>query len=328
MWPKGVEVRHVSIGGKTPRRTSGQLTSDGIGEVITIEGVENLYVEAEKFQPDFFFFGIHHGFSRENLVRVRHKSRNVKFIMMYTDQRPSPSKFVKEVADEIDLLLVTNQDKYDHNLYDGLVPMVLNLYDGVCPNEYWPKPKTPKYDCFFGGNNFWRLNQELEKRKQNPAPWIKKFSGAEFRDKFLLEVNKHFRLSIRGELGWDTEIFNVKKPRFHPRYLEVLRNSKIILSTVNLPRYGLLTRRIFRSVASGRLYVTQYSPGLEDAFENHKHLVWFETVEEGVDVIDYYLRRPYEAEKIARNGRKLIIEKHTWKHRLNEFVHLLKGVFR
>lgn len=327
IWPAGVQVRHVSIGGAIPRRSNGIPTYDGIGEVATTEGTENLYKAAEEFQPDVFLFGIHHGFSREILIRVRNKSRRVKIVMHYTDQRPSVSKFVKEVAEQVDLLLVTNMDKGDHKMYSDTVPLVLPFYDGVDPTEYWPKPGPPKWDCFFGGNDFWRLNIELEKKKLNPAPWIAKFSGARFRHEFLLAVNKHFNLLIRGEWGLDREVFTVKKPRFHPRYLDVMRNAKIVLSTVNLPRYRLLTRRIFRSVASGRLYATEYCPGMEEEFKNHRHLVWFKTIEEGIDVVGYYLKNDAAREKIARQGRELIIRKHTWKHRLAEFADLIRRAF-
>ena len=46
MWPKNVEVRHVSIGGKVPRRSSGIVTYDGVGEMTEPEGVEKLREQA------------------------------------------------------------------------------------------------------------------------------------------------------------------------------------------------------------------------------------------------------------------------------------------
>lgn len=329
MWPDGVEVRHVSIGGKVPRRSSGMVSYDGIGEMVEPEGVEELRDTFEKWQPDFFMFGIHHGFSRSMLTRVRHKSPRTKIIQFYTDQRPSISKFVKEHIGQLDMLLVSNRDAKDHAMYErrDVAKVVRTFYDGVCPAEYWPKPMVSKHECFFGGNNFWVLSKEMERKKMNTAPWIKKFSGAKLRDTFLREVSTRFDLEVRGEWGWNDFPQEVKRPMFHPDYLDAMRNSKIILNTVNMPKHGLLTRRFFRSIASGRLFVSEYVAGLEKTFTNHKHMVWFKTVEEGLDLIRYYLDHESKREKIARDGRAEVVKNCTWEIRLHNLVDLLRETF-
>lgn len=329
MWPDGVEVRHVSIGGKVPRRSSGLVSYDGIGEVVEPEGIEDLRREFAEWKPDFFMFGIHMGFDRKILKRMHRLSPRTKMIQFYTDQRPTISKFVKEHAGQLDMLLVTNRDPADHAMYERaeVSKVVSTFYDGVGPDEYWPKPTVPKHDCFFGGNNFWVLSEEMKRNKINTAPWIKKFSGAKLRDKFLREVSGRFRLEVRGEWGWGDFPQSVKRPVFHPHYLDVLRGAKIILNTVNLPKRGLLTRRFFRSIASGRLFVSEYVAGLEDVFTNHKHMVWFKTVAEGLDLICYYLDHDSKREKIARNGRAEVVKNHNWQVRLHNLVKLLRGTF-
>lgn len=326
--PEGVEVRHVSIGGPVPRRMNGQVSYDGIGEVVTDGGLTELHEIARAWKPDFFLFGIHMGFEKHALERFRSISPGTRFVMHYTDQRPSVSKFVKEHIGLLDLLLVTNTDKNDHRMYfRSGIPRVRVLYDGIDLREYWPQPMNPKWDVFFGGNNFWQVHLWMERNKNNTAPWIRKFSGARFRHVLLEELDRHCELLIRGEWGWNETDLNVKPPLFHPHYLNAMREGRIILSTINMPKYGLITRRMFRSIASGRMYLTQYCPGMEDHFENHRHMVWFHTVEEAIDLVRYYLAHDGAREKIAAQGRALVASCDTFHHRLGQFVQILKEAF-
>jgi hypothetical protein len=327
MWPEGVQVRHVEIGGDVPRRASGRVSYDGIGQCATEEGKEKLVDTVRSWGPHVLLYGIHHGLHSPTLKLIRTVSPDTKFVHFYTDQRPTISKFVREFLGLTDMIMVSNRDSKDHAMYAGEVPLIRAFYDGVCPKEYWPKPAKPTCDCFFGGNNFWLLWKEMVAKKINTAPWIGKFSGAKFRDEFLREVGERFELEIRGEWGWNEFPHEVGKPVFHPWYNDTLRGARIVLNTINLPRKGLLTRRFFRSMATGRLFMTQYTPGLEETFANHRHLVWFKGLEEGLDMIRFYLDHETERERIAAAGRREIIKRHTWRHRLAEFVEIVKGAF-
>ena len=329
---KDIEVRHVELGGKTPTRMDGNVSYDGIGQVVTEDGFANLRDKVTKFQPHILFFGIHMGFDERQLKLLRARCKHLKFVMHFTDQRPSVARWVKAHGDMLDLLLITNLDADDHKMYEKWFGknITRTFYDGVSTKEFWPRPTPIKYDCIFGGNNFWGLNRMLEEQKRNhPAPWIRKFTGAQFREEFLLEASDMFNVIIRGQTGWDSlkETINLQPMVFHPNYLKALREAKIILNTINVQRHGLLTRRFLRSMASGRLFMTEYCSGMENWFTNHKHLVWFKTIEEGLDLIRYYLDHNSERERIARLGRKEMLERHTFRHRLKEFAELMRREF-
>jgi len=47
-------------------------------------------------------------------------------------------------------------------------------------------------------------------------------------------------------------------------------------------------------------------------FENKKHLVWFKSVHESMDLIGYYLTNEEERERIAQTGRKEELARHSW----------------
>lgn len=58
--------------------------------------------------------------------------------------------------------------------------------------------------------------------------------------------------------------------------------------------------------------MTKYFSGLEEVFENKKHLVWFNNIGEAVRLMKYYLKHSNERENITWQGRKEVIENHTW----------------
>lgn len=319
-----VEVRHVSIGGSFPRRVTGEVTFDGIGDVATDDGLVNLYDTTREFKPHIFLFGIHFGITDKVIENVKRQCPYVKIVMHYTDQRSAISKFVKQVMRHIDLLLVTNRDKKDHQKYlDAGIPNVDTFYDGFSPYQYWPKPVTPKYDCLFGGNDFWGLASQMRMKGLDTA-WMNKFSGAKFRFDFLKALNEEVELLIRGSYGWDRDRFFVQPMKYHPAYIDALREARILISTINYPLYGLVTRRMFRSIASGRLYITEYCRGMEDMFKNHVHLVWFSSIEEGLDLVKYYLSKPDEREHIAATGRAYLVQEHTFAKRLKQFIEICR----
>ncbi len=55
-------------------------------------------------------------------------------------------------------------------------------------------------------------------------------------------------------------------------------------------------------------------------FKNGEHLVVFNNMQELKELIDYYLKHPSEAKIIAEKGRKEVLEKHTFIHRVNEIL--------
>ena len=85
------------------------------------------------------------------------------------------------------------------------------------------------------------------------------------------------------------------------------------------------SNRLYSILSSGGFYLTLWFPGIEDLFENHKHLVWFKTADEAVELVDYYYEHPEEYDKIREEGLNLYKRKHTAKHRLDNMFDILEG---
>lgn len=90
-----------------------------------------------------------------------------------------------------------------------------------------------------------------------------------------------------------------------------------------------LNMRVFEALCSGSLLLTDSAPGsgLRDLFENKNHLVLYED-ESLIDTVRYYLDHPEERERIAENGRREVLQKHTYEHRIQSMMDRLDGFFR
>lgn len=99
--------------------------------------------------------------------------------------------------------------------------------------------------------------------------------------------------------------------------IELYKETKIILGSSWRNDIDLYSSdRIFNVLGAGGFYLCSYFPGIERLFENHRHLVWFKTQEEGLELARYYLSHNDKREKIAYNGYMLVKEKHTYKERV------------
>lgn len=324
----GVEVRSASLGGDLPKRLDGNVSFDGIGEVATEKGLEGFLAQVREFQPDVLLFGIHFNFGAEVLKKARALAPGMRACMHYTDQRESVARHVCQYDGLLDLLLVTNSDPRDHaRLKARLGVQVRTFLDGVDLVEYRPKAILPEFDCYFGGNDFYGLDAELRRKGMDQGDMISKFPGSFYRREFLGLVSDRFSLVIRGQWGWDKSRFHVKRPLFCPREVDGMMEGRTILNTFNVKLHGLVTRKMLRSLASGRLLVTEHCPGIEERFGNHRELVWFERPEEGLDLIRYYLEHPAERDRIAAAGRRLVAKRHTFDCRLKDFVNVAREVF-
>lgn len=95
--------------------------------------------------------------------------------------------------------------------------------------------------------------------------------------------------------------------------------------SISLPVGGYTSNRTYNILASGGFCLINYFPEIEKLFENHKHLVWFKTPREAVELVDYYYKHPAEYEAIKREGFKLYNSKHTAERRLSNMFEIMSG---
>ena len=301
---------HVSIGGKVPRKRNGIPTYDGYAEVVTPEGVKALEAAFMKHKPAVFLYWLHAGMSTVILNKLKKISPNTRFIFWFGNHRQRVTGNVNSFKRFVDCLCLNSDDPGQKKMYKNFgVRYVETLWDGFDPDEVVLSQAPPKYDCFFGGQTYMELGQQ--KAKLN-------FPGGKLRYEFIRACHERFNTIVRSaRKGWP---FEVKPEMYHPRYTNALREAKITLNVNHYPNFEkAYTRRTIRSIFAGRLHATWYIPRMEEDFTNHENIVWFKTIEEGLDLVEYYLNHDEERERIAANCLKLAKEKFTFEHRRKDF---------
>lgn len=75
--------------------------------------------------------------------------------------------------------------------------------------------------------------------------------------------------------------------------------------------------RVYETLGRGGFMIHPYIKGMENHFEDKKHLVFFEfgNFDQLKDLIDYYIEHDKEREKIRKAGHEHVKENHTYKNR-------------
>lgn len=101
----------------------------------------------------------------------------------------------------------------------------------------------------------------------------------------------------------------VRWPAYNEECVKVCRAASVVLginTTNRVHRY--FSNRTFVTLACGGFHITEYVPGLETMFENGRHLVWYRSTDECLELIEEFLRRPDDRSRIADEGRRQVRE--------------------
>jgi len=270
----------------------------------------NFIVKFREVKPDIFLFWKDPQLTRKILIRLKDNSPKTKFVMWYGDQRGyCIPPLIKPRVGILDALLLTNKDKKQYKIYKKAgIPEVYTFYHSFSPTEFMLRPTPITHQVFFGGNSF----------------KLRKFPLSKLRYKLVNILQQRFKLLVHGN-GWP---FPTEKIVLRPTFAKVLRRANINIGINHYDIIRYYNRRLFECVASGRLHITYYVPGMEADFKNHEHLVWFKSINEGLDIIRYYLKNPREREKVAHQGRKFFLAHHAWDHRSKQFAAIVKKILK
>lgn len=100
----------------------------------------------------------------------------------------------------------------------------------------------------------------------------------------------------------------------------ILRSSKITINHHGDVGDYANNLRLFEATGVGCLLVTDQKSNLGEIFEVGKEVVSYETPEECGDMIEYYLGKNEERERIALGGQERTLRDHTYETRMRELV--------
>jgi spore maturation protein CgeB len=150
------------------------------------------------------------------------------------------------------------------------------------------------------------------------------------RAEFVSEIARRFSTDVFGR-QWDDattahphlRLRGCVKPR---GYRRVCATSRVVLglNEVNDDPY-YFSNRTWLSLGCGAFHLTHYVPGLEEVFGNHEHLVWYHGLEECLELLEHYVARDAERERIARAGHTLAVGQHRYHHRVARILESLRA---
>lgn len=278
----------------------------------TKEETEALVSSFSAHKPDLFYFKKEDHMPRSLFIRLNSVSKKTRFIMWYGDQRGYiVPPLVKDRIGLIDCLLINNCDKKQFSTYKAAgINNIFTFYDAVSETDFYPRASSIvpiTHDVIFGGNNF----------KNN------RFPLSEVRFRLINKIHEKFNLAVYGE-GWPFETYT---PKAGYEYSRIISSGKVNIGINHYDITGYLDKRFVECVGTGRLHITYYIPGLEKQFKNHEHLVWFKTIQEGLDQISYYLNNDAKRESIAKNGRNFLLKSFSWEARAKQFINIMEKLW-
>ncbi|WP_026495976.1 CgeB family protein [Butyrivibrio sp. WCD3002] len=92
----------------------------------------------------------------------------------------------------------------------------------------------------------------------------------------------------------------------------------------DMREYGIISNRIFDALTAGAFIISDDVPGIREAFEGT--VVTYTDRDDLAKKIDYYLEHLDERDSLAKRGKELISQKHTFDARANEIIKALEHI--
>jgi SAM-dependent methyltransferase len=86
--------------------------------------------------------------------------------------------------------------------------------------------------------------------------------------------------------------------------------------------------RLFEATGCGAMLITDYKDNLQELFRIGEEVVAYRSPEECIDLVNYYLRHPAEAETIAKAGQARTLRDHTYEKRMGQTAEILERHLR
>lgn len=148
-----------------------------------------------------------------------------------------------------------------------------------------------------------------------------------YRAKILELLVDKFNIKIYGAIPrWIAEKW---KKKHTGKYIlledksRVFYTSKINLNTLHYGEVNAGNCRLFEIAGSGGFQICDRKDEINNYFIEDEEIVFFDTTEELIEKINYYLEHQDEAEKIAKRAHQRALNEHTYEHRINKIFDII-----
>ena len=248
--------------------------------------------QIDGFKPDIIFI-----YSKDIPLGVLRQIRqgSIKTVMYYEDMPPDVLPAMIEMGKLVDYFLATNK---------GL----LNRYQELgIPNPIYFVGACDRYDH--------RIRSPLLPLWKSDIAFIGQARAGESRVVLIRHLAQRFKVKVYGK-NWPAFGIRSTLKTVTPRgYALVCQGAKIILGAdITDAVDGYWSNRLWLTLGCGGFFLTHYVSGMETYFENKRHLVWYHHQQECLDLVEEYLAKSQERQKIAMAGFGLVHQHHTFHH--------------
>jgi spore maturation protein CgeB len=139
---------------------------------------------------------------------------------------------------------------------------------------------------------------------------------------------KNQRLRIYGDERWSSLLdstVDFRRPLNYYKDLPLLYNAcKINFNATSLQMKEAVNQRVFDVPSCGAFLLTDYQESLMDLFDPGSEVVTYKNKEEIPELVKYYLENQSDRDRIVERARSRVLNEHTYKHRLEKMIDIMK----
>lgn len=227
-------------------------------------------------------------------------------VWIWTFDNMDRFKWFYEIAKECDLWLGEELGRKARFEQEGL-PFYYFPYHAV-PSEVFKKKGLPKeYDVVFTG-----------------TPYSCQYDPD--KNKLLLAIQDRFDLHVFGnnESGWRSiGIKNAHPPAFDEKLSDIYAKARIVIAISNVQCEGYWSIRTTQALMCGAFTLARFTPQMEKELKDN--VSYFQTIDECLGRIDYYLKNDTRRTRIALRGYEYAQRYLTTQQRLKELIILYEN---
>ena len=271
-------------------------------------------------------YGMEH-FVKKSFISIGYEVLCTDYRKMSKEEVSNRIKYVTDV----DFLLGIKCERVcPEDIFACRVPTILWLQDSVEVNQeanFVIQTKAPLFDIIYSFNK-----AEL--------PFYKQFNKnshylplAADKDTHLeVNIEKTIDVGLVGNLNTNRiNMINhlldkgipIQYSYSQKDYAELVSKTKINLN-IGITSSGY-QMRVFEILKMGGFLLTNKVRD-EDLFVDKEHLVYYNDFNHLCELIYYYIDKPEEMERIAKEGQKEVLEKHQYIHRIKEIIDKVNNI--
>lgn len=232
---------------------------------------------------------------------------------------------ISEIAPHYDYCMVPEKEAINKYIDVGANPVHIQM--AANPDIYKPYPLKRDFDVTFVGQNYlnrqeyieYLINNKIDVRVWGPNWYNALKSKPGFINNMLFKTKLYRPVlsnsSIGPILSDDDLIKMYSRSRISLNFSEVQVQDKNY-GEGSIKRHIRL--RDFEAPMSGAFYMTGYQDELKDYYKIDKEIVCYDTKEELMEKVKYYLKNPEEAEAVRKAGHDRALKDHTWEIRFKQ----------